>query len=97
MKTFAKAVLLQGVRTLPLSARRVIFKDLAMDIVSFEAVGGMARRLGLTGFVAEGDCGVIRGALDDDPRWQNMQGTALGHRRNARCLRVFSPSEAGPI
>jgi FkbM family methyltransferase len=66
MKTFAKTVLLRGVRALPPRARRIIFEDVAKDTGGFETAGHIARRLGFTGFVAEGDCGVIRGALDDD-------------------------------
>ena len=66
MKTFAKTAMVRAVRTLPPRARKVIFDGLAKDTDSFQAAGEIARRLGLSGFVAEGDCGVIRGALDDD-------------------------------
>jgi hypothetical protein len=51
-----KTVLLQSIRMLPLTARR------AVDI---------ARRVGVPGFVAEGDAGVIRGALDDDAAFRS--------------------------
>jgi FkbM family methyltransferase len=66
MKKFVKAVLLQSVRALPWRARIVIFEDLAKNLNGFKAAGYYARRVGLTGFVAEGEAGVIRGALDDD-------------------------------
>ncbi|MBL6613485.1 MAG: FkbM family methyltransferase [Reyranella sp.] len=66
MKALAKALLVQSVRALPLRARRVILHDLANNIGDFEAAGNIARTVGMTGFVAEGDAGAIRGALDDD-------------------------------
>jgi hypothetical protein len=55
MKTFAKTVLLRGVRALPPRARRIILEDVVKDTGGFEAAGHIARRLGFTGFVAEGD------------------------------------------
>jgi hypothetical protein len=66
MKTLTKTLLLQGIRALPLRARRIILDDLIKNIGDFKAAGDIARRVGLTGFVAEGDAGDIRGALDDD-------------------------------
>src|SRR4029450_5434815 len=66
MKALAKTLLVQGIRALPLRARRVILDDLAKNIGDFKAAGNIARRVGVTGFVAEGDAGAIRGALDDD-------------------------------
>jgi hypothetical protein len=86
MKRFAKTVLLQSIRMLPLRARRTILEDLAKEIGTllplrartailedlakeigtFKHAGDIARRVGVSGFVAEGDAGVIRGALDDD-------------------------------
>ena len=66
MKTLAKTLLVQSIRALPLRARRVILEDLAMNMRDFKAAGNIARRVGVTGFVAEGDAGAIRGALDDD-------------------------------
>jgi FkbM family methyltransferase len=44
----------------------MMLDDLASDIGTFNVAGDIARKVGLTGFVAEGDAGVIRGALDDD-------------------------------
>ena len=66
MKTFAKTLLLQSIRALPLRARRIIFDDLAKNMGDFKAAGDIAKMVGLTAFVAEGDAGAIRGALDDD-------------------------------
>jgi FkbM family methyltransferase len=66
MKALAKTLLVQGVRALPLRARRIILHDLANNIGDFKAAGNIARMVGITGFVAEGDAGAIRGALDDD-------------------------------
>jgi FkbM family methyltransferase len=66
MKRLAKTVLLQSIRALPLRARWVILNDLAKDIGTFKVAGDIARRFGVSGFVAEGDAGVIRGSLDDD-------------------------------
>ena len=66
MKKFAKNMLLRSFRALPLSARMMILHELANNIGGFKAAGDIARGVGLTGFVAEGDAGVIRGALDDD-------------------------------
>jgi FkbM family methyltransferase len=66
MKALAKTLLVQGVRALPLRARRIILDDLARNIGDFKAAGNIAKRVGLTGFIAEGDAGAIRGALDDD-------------------------------
>jgi FkbM family methyltransferase len=66
MKPIAKTVLLRSVRALPLRVRMLLFEDLAKNIGGFKAAGDIARSVGLTGFVAEGDAGVIRGALDDD-------------------------------
>ena len=66
MKALAKALLVQGVRALPLRAKRVLLHDLANNIGDFKAAGNIARTVGMTGFVAEGDAGTIRGALDDD-------------------------------
>ena len=66
MKRFAKTLLLQSIRALPLGARRIIFDDLAKNMGDFKAAGDIAKIVGLTGFVAEGDAGAIRGALDDD-------------------------------
>jgi FkbM family methyltransferase len=40
--------------------------ELANEIGNFKTAGDIARRVGLKGFVAEGDSGVIHGALDDD-------------------------------
>jgi FkbM family methyltransferase len=65
--TLAKNVLLHGVRALPARAKRTIFAELAKTSdADFGIAGDIARRAGLTGFVAEGDSGVIRGALDDE-------------------------------
>ena len=66
MKTLAKTLLVQSIRALPLRARRIILDDLAKNIADFKAAGDIARMVGMTGFVAEGDAGAIRGALDDD-------------------------------
>ena len=66
MKTLAKTLLVQSIRALPLRARRIILDDLANNIADFKAAGDIARMVGVTGFVAEGDAGAIRGALDDD-------------------------------
>jgi hypothetical protein len=66
MKIFTRALLQKILRTLPLKVRRMMLDDLASDIGTFNVAGDIARKVGLTGFVAEGDAGVIRGALDDD-------------------------------
>ena len=66
MKTLAKTLLVKSIRALPLRARRVILDDLAKNMADFKAAGNMAKMVGMTGFVAEGDAGAIRGALDDD-------------------------------
>src|SRR5215212_6314524 len=66
MKTLAKTLLVKSIRALPLRDRRIILDDLAKNIADFKAAGDIARMVGMTGFVAEGDAGAIRGALDDD-------------------------------
>src|SRR5262245_59726304 len=66
MKELAKTLLVQGIRALPLRASRIILDDLARNIGDFKAAGNIAKKVGLTGFVAEGYAGAIRGALDDD-------------------------------
>ncbi|HEY7231036.1 MAG TPA: FkbM family methyltransferase [Pseudolabrys sp.] len=40
--------------------------ELVDDIGNFKTAGDIARKIGLKGFVAEGNSGVIHGALDDD-------------------------------
>jgi hypothetical protein len=70
MKKLAKRLLIHGVRSLPLRAKLVIFdglaEELAKSVSGFRVAGDLAKRAGITGFVAQGDAGVIRGALDDD-------------------------------
>jgi FkbM family methyltransferase len=67
LRACIKTVLLKGVRVLPCSAKRAIFDDIiAKNGGRFQTAGDIAKSVGLTGFVAEGDAGVIRGALDDD-------------------------------
>jgi hypothetical protein len=74
MKRFAKTVLLQSIRMLPLTARRAILEDLAKaigtwlplrarmailddlakEIGTFKHTEDNARRVGVSGFAAEG-------------------------------------------
>lgn len=66
MKTFVKSLLCRSVAALPLRAQKLILAELARNVENFEAAGDMARRMGFTGFVADGDAGTIRGAVDDN-------------------------------
>jgi FkbM family methyltransferase len=66
LRKLAKTVLMRGVRALPRVARVAIFEELVAEKSAFRVAGDLARTIGITGFVAEGDAGVIRGALDDD-------------------------------
>jgi FkbM family methyltransferase len=68
MKSLAKTILPKLMLSLPFRARQFALEELAgaEDLRRFAVAGDIARRVGITGFVAEGDCGVIRGALDDE-------------------------------
>jgi FkbM family methyltransferase len=66
LRKLATTLLVRGVRALPAGAKAAIFDELAEERSAFRAAGYLARRAGITGFVAEGDAGVIRGALDDN-------------------------------
>jgi hypothetical protein len=56
---------------LPLRARTAVLVDLAKEIGIFKHAADIARRVGVPGFVAEWDAGVIRGALDDDAAFRS--------------------------
>jgi hypothetical protein len=59
--------LICGVRAFPARVKRIIFEELAKSSDgNFRIAGYIAKKAGLTGFVAEGDSGIIRGALDDE-------------------------------
>ena len=98
MKTLAKTLLVQGVRALPLRARRIILDDLARNIGDFKAAGNIAKRVGVTGFVAEGDAGAIRGALDDDAALAKYARDGVwSPREDPHCSGTCSPSTAERI
>src|ERR1700676_3126707 len=67
LRTLAKNVLICSVRAFPARVKRIIFEELAKSSDgNFRIAGYIAKKAGLTGFVAEGDSGIIRGALDDE-------------------------------
>jgi FkbM family methyltransferase len=65
VRKIAKSALLKCWRALPIEVRWVIWEELLRERGTFKAAGDLARKAGISGFIAEGDCGVIRGALDD--------------------------------
>jgi FkbM family methyltransferase len=68
MKALTKTILRKSIRSLPFRIRRFALEELAraQDLRGFAVAGDIARSVGIAGFVAEGACGSIRGALDDE-------------------------------
>jgi FkbM family methyltransferase len=68
MKALIKLILRKSIRSLPYRVRRFVLEELAgaQDLRGFAVAGDIARSVGIAGFVAEGACGSIRGALDDE-------------------------------
>ena len=95
MKALAKTVLVQSIRALPLRARRIILDDLARNIGDFKAAGNIARMVGVTGFVAEGDAGAIRGALDDDAALAKYARDGVWSPREASLFKNLFAEQGG--
>src|SRR4029078_81831 len=95
MKAMAKPLLVQGIRALPLRARRIILDDLARNIGDFKAAGNIAKRVGLTGFIAEGDAGALRGALGDDPARAKYARDGVWSPRESSLFKILFAEHGG--
>lgn len=77
MKALAKTLLVQGVRALPLRARRIILDDVARNIGDFKAAGNIAKRVGLTDSSPRETPAPFAAPWMTMRLWQNMQETRL--------------------
>jgi FkbM family methyltransferase len=98
IRKFAKSALIRGVRTLPLVAKVTIFDELAQELAkssAFRVAGDLAKRVGISGFVAEGDAGAIRGALDDETGLRRYAKNGLWSRHQISLFRSTFADHGG--
>ena len=95
MKRIAKTLLIRSVRALPRGAKYAILDELTNYPWAFEAAGKFAIKAGLRGFVAEGECGVIRGALDDDAALARYASDGVWSPRQTALLKELLAGHGG--
>ena len=89
MKALTKIILRKSIRSLPYRIRRFALEELAaaQDLRGFAVAGDIAESVGIAGFVAEGACGSIRGALDDEAAFAIYARTGRGRRKKPQFSR----------